>query len=36
MDKIKTGEIIREARKAKNYTQSELGDMIGVTNKAVS
>ena len=36
MDKIKTGELIREARKAKNYTQSELGDLIGVTNKAVS
>ena len=36
MDKIKTGELIREARKTKNYTQSELGDMLGVTNKAVS
>lgn len=36
MDKIKTGELIREARKEKNYTQSELGDLIGVTNKAVS
>lgn len=36
MDKIKTGELIREARKSKNYTQNELGDMLGVTNKAVS
>lgn len=36
MDKVKTGELIREARKAKNYTQNELGDMLGVTNKAVS
>ena len=36
MDKLKTGELIREARKGKNYTQSELGDLIGVTNKAVS
>ncbi len=36
MDKVKTGELIREARKKKNYTQNELGDMLGVTNKAVS
>lgn len=36
MDKVKTGELIRDARKAKNYTQSELGDLLGVTNKAVS
>ena len=36
MDKIKTGQLIREARKKKNYTQNELGDLLGVTNKAVS
>ena len=36
MDKVKTGELIRDARKKKNYTQSELGDMLGVSNKAVS
>lgn len=36
MDKIKTGNLIRDARKRKNYTQSELGDLLGVTNKAVS
>ncbi len=36
MDKTKTGELIRDARKAKNYTQSELGDLLAVSNKAVS
>lgn len=36
MDKNKTGNLIREARQRKNYTQSELGRMLGVTNKAVS
>lgn len=36
MDKKKTGILIREARIKKNYTQSELGDLIGVSNKAVS
>ncbi len=36
MDKVKTGEMIRNARKAKNYTQDELGNLLGVTNKAVS
>lgn len=36
MDKVKTGNLIRDARKRKNYTQSELGDLLGVTNKAVS
>ena len=36
MDKEKTGLLIRDARKKKNYTQSELGYMLGVTNKAIS
>lgn len=36
MDKIKTGILIREARTKKNYTQSELGDLLGVSNKAIS
>lgn len=36
MDKQKTGNMIREARQNKNYTQSELGEMLGVTNKAIS
>lgn len=36
MDKKKTGELIRDARIKKNYTQSELGGLIGVSNKAVS
>ena len=36
MDKKKTGNLIREARQRKNYTQNELGRMLGVTNKAIS
>lgn len=36
MDKKKTGKMIRQARIDKGYTQSELGDMIGVSNKAIS
>ncbi len=36
MDKKKTGSLINEARIKKNYTQGELGDLLGVTNKAVS
>ena len=36
MDKIKTGNMIWEARTRKGYTQSELGALIGVSNKAVS
>lgn len=36
MDKMKTGTLIKEARIKKNYTQTELGDLLGVTNKAVS
>lgn len=36
MDKKKTGILIREARIRKDYTQSELGELIGVSNKAVS
>jgi transcriptional regulator with XRE-family HTH domain len=36
MDKKKTGILIKEARMKKNYTQTELGDLLGVSNKAVS
>lgn len=36
MDKKKTGNLIKESRTRKNYTQSELGDLLGVSNKAVS
>ena len=36
MDKKKTGNLIKEARMKKAYTQSELGDLLGVSNKAVS
>lgn len=31
MDKKKTGNLIKEARAKKNYTQSELGDLLGVS-----
>lgn len=36
MDKRKTGEMIRKARTAKGYTQTELGALLNVSNKAVS
>ena len=36
MDKKRTGELIKNARMSKNYTQTELGDLVGVSNKAVS
>ena len=36
MDKKKTGNLIKDARTKKNYTQSELGDLLSVSNKAVS
>ncbi len=36
MDKQKTGELIKNARIKKGYTQVELGDLFGVTNKAIS
>lgn len=36
MDKLKTGEMIRQARIKKGYTQNELGMLLGVTNKAIS
>ena len=36
MNKIKTGELIRDARSRKGYTQAELGELLGVSNKAVS
>lgn len=36
MDKEKTGILIKEARIKKKFTQTELGDLLGVTNKAVS
>lgn len=36
MDKEKSGKLIKEARMQKNYTQSELGNLLGVSNKAVS
>ena len=36
MDKEKTGNLIKESRLKKNYTQTELGNLIGVSNKAIS
>ena len=36
MDKIKTGELIKNKRIEKGYTQLELGDLLSVSNKAVS
>ena len=36
MNKEKTGQLIRDARIKSGLTQAELGDMLGVTNKAVS
>lgn len=36
MNNYVTGKIIKELREKKNLTQSELADMIGVTDKAIS
>lgn len=36
MDLILTGEFLRELRKEKGYTQEQLGELLGVTNKTVS
>ena len=36
MDKEKTGLLIKNARIENGYTQKDLGDLIGVSNKAVS
>ena len=36
MDQIKIGRFIAELRKNKNMTQSELADILGVTNRTVS
>ena len=36
MDKSKTGEIIKNARIQKGFTQIELGEILGVSNKAIS
>ena len=36
MNKQKTGEMIRQARMQRGYTQNELGNLLGVSNKAIS
>ena len=36
MDQIKTGHFIAEERKRKKYTQRELADKLGISDKTVS
>ncbi len=36
MDQVKVGEFISSLRKEKNYTQKQLADILGVTDKAIS
>ncbi len=36
MDQIKIGKFIAKLRKGNNWTQQQLGDKIGVTNKTIS
>lgn len=36
MDMVKMGSFLAELRKEHNYTQAELGEKLGVTNKTVS
>ncbi len=36
MDLIKIGKFLAKLRREKNYTQEELGERIGVTNKTIS
>ena len=36
MDQIKIGRFVAELRKQKGWTQAQLGERLGVTNKTVS
>ncbi len=36
MNPIMTGKLIQRLRKEKQYTQSELASMLGISNKAIS
>lgn len=36
MDSIKTGLLIRELRQSKGMTQTELGALLGVSDRAIS
>ncbi len=36
MDQVKIGKFVAELRKQKGWTQAQLGEMLGVTNKTVS
>jgi len=36
MDQIKIGQFIAKMRKEKNYTQRQLADILGISDKTVS
>ena len=36
MDNIKTGGLIKDIRRQKGYTQKQLADMLGISDKTVS
>lgn len=36
LDRVKLGQTIRRVRKERNLSQQELGDLLGITNVAVS
>ena len=36
MDQSKTGKFIAEERKRKNYTQRQLADLLGISDKTIS
>ena len=36
MDMVKIGRFLSELRKNHNFTQAELGEKLGVTNKTIS
>mgnify|MGYP001100449528 CR=1 FL=1 len=36
MNQIKIGKFIAECRKSQNLTQSELAEMLGVSNRSIS
>ena len=36
MDQIKIGKFISEERKRKNYTQKELAEILGISDKTIS
>ena len=36
MDTLRTGQFLKELRKEKGFTQEQLGEKLGVSNKTVS